>query len=513
MSVLEIAVEQRPYNLIAAKPLWQKIMSFPVVLGAALVAGIYVPLRAFAVDPDVWWHVKVGEGILATHRWPTVDPYSFTAHGSPWIAYEWLGEVLLAAVNRYGGLTGLLALNVILAGMVVTGLYWYAAMRSHNSKAAFVAVITLLPIAYLSFTLRPQMIGYLFLVLTLIILERFRQGHTRTLWLLPLIFMLWVNTHGTFVFGLFVLAVYWGSGLFEIRWGGLESRLWNAAERKRLGFVALLCFVALTLTPYGTQLAAYPIDMAFSQPINVANIQEWQPIAFELFYGKLFLLLLVVFILAQVTLRLKWRLEEFVLFLTGLVALCLHARFVLLFVPFFVPLFATILATWVPPYEPGKDPHVLNAILLPFILGMVLWLFPSTAKINEAVAERFPVGALSYLKDHPVPGRMYNTYGYGGYLIYAADETNKVFIDGRADIYERLGVLSDYLNISRAGENTLVLLSGYDIQSCLIDRGEILATVLAASPEWQRVYSDKTSVLFVRRSGRERAGNRSGSGS
>lgn len=509
MSVLELAVEPQRYNEAATKGALQRIFSFPVVLGAALVVGIYVPLRAFAVDPDVWWHIKVGEGILASHRWPTADPYSFTAHGSPWIAYEWLGEVLLASVNRLGGLTALLALNVILAGAIVVGLYCYASMRSRNSKAAFVAVAALLPIAYLSFTLRPQMLGYAFLVLTLIILERFRQGHTRSLWLLPLIFLVWVNTHGTFVFGLFVLGVYWGSGLVDIHWGGLESRLWTASQRKRLALVALLSFLALTITPYGTQLAAYPLDMAFGQPINVANIQEWQPVAFELFYGKLFLCLLVIFILAQVTLRLKWRLEEFALFLVGLVSLCLHARFVLIFVPFFAPLLATVLAKWVPPYEARKDPHGLNALLLPVMLGLVLYLFPSPAKIGEAVAEHYPVGALRYLSSHPVPGRMYNTYGYGGYLIYAADGPNKVFIDGRADIYERLGVFSDYLSISRVAENTLLLLRAYNVQACLIDRGEALATVLDASPGWQRVYGDKTSVLFVRRPATASGGGRS----
>lgn len=499
MSVLELVVERQHYRDAALKAVLRKVFSFPVVLGAALVVGIYVPLRAFAVDPDVWWHIKVGEGILATHRWPTVDPYSYTAQGSPWIAYEWLGEVLLAATNRLGGLRALLALNLVLAGAVVAALYCYASMRSRNSKAAFVAVVALLPIAYLSFTLRPQMVGYLFLVLTLIILERFRLGYTRDLWFLPPVFLLWVNTHGTFVFGLFALGVYWGSGLVEVHWGGIESRLWTEAERKRLAFVALLCFLALTITPYGTRIAAYPLDMAFSQPINVANIQEWQPVAFQLFYGKLFLFLLVGFIVAQVTLRLKWRLEEFTLFVVGLVALCLHVRFVLIFVPFFVPMLANVLARWVPPYEPAKDPHILNAVLLAGMMGMLLWLFPSAAKIRDDVAEHFPVRALEYLHQHPVQGRMYNTYGYGGYLIYASRGPEKVFIDGRADIYERLGVLSDYLNIARAAENTLLLLRAYNIQSCLIDRGEVLATVLSASPEWQRVYGDKTSVLFVRR--------------
>src|ERR1700760_4005608 len=74
----------------------QAVFSFPAMLGVALVGRVFYEARVFFVDPDLWWHIKVGQDILATHRWPTVDPYSFTAAGQPWIAYEWLGDVLLA---------------------------------------------------------------------------------------------------------------------------------------------------------------------------------------------------------------------------------------------------------------------------------------------------------------------------------------------------------------------------------------------------------------------------------
>ena len=73
--------------------IWEKLISFPAMLGTLLLGGIFWSLRQFIVDPDMWWHVKVGQTILATHHWPTVDPYSFTVNGQPWMAYEWLGEV------------------------------------------------------------------------------------------------------------------------------------------------------------------------------------------------------------------------------------------------------------------------------------------------------------------------------------------------------------------------------------------------------------------------------------
>src|ERR1700739_3447725 len=66
------------------------IFSFPAMLGTLLVGRVAYQLRGFAIDPDVWWHIKDGQTIAATHHWPSVDPYSFTVAGTPWLAYEWL---------------------------------------------------------------------------------------------------------------------------------------------------------------------------------------------------------------------------------------------------------------------------------------------------------------------------------------------------------------------------------------------------------------------------------------
>jgi hypothetical protein len=468
-------------------------------LGVLLAGGIFVPLRKFSLDPDVWWHLKVGATLLSTHRWPTVDSYSFTARGSPWIAYEWLGEVLLAAVQRAGGFRGLMALDLVLAVAILVALYALATMRCGNSKAAFVICAMLLPLVYPSCSLRPQMFGYLFLVLTLIVLARFRRGHTGALWLLPPLFLIWVNTHGSFVLGLFALGVYWASGLVEIHWGELESRLWTSGERLRLELVALLSVIALTITPYGAETCLYPLNMAFSQPINVANIQEWQSMSFDAFYGQLFLALVLGFVLAQVTLRPAWRLEELVLFFAGVAAACVHLRFLLVFVPFCAPLLAVVAARGIPPYDPANDKYALNAVLMTLVVAAIFWFFPSRARLESIVEEKWPVKAVANLKLYPAFLPMYNTYGYGGYLIWQLDGKNKVFVDGRADVYERVGVLADYLTISRLGVAAPFLLDAYGIQSCLIDRDEPLGTLLGNLPGWQKIYGDPHSTLYVRR--------------
>jgi hypothetical protein len=509
MSQSHIAIGRAPaddFSLPAARlSLWsailqilRRVFSFPVVLGSLLVGAVFVPARLFVVDPDSWWHVKVGAEILATHHWPTVDPYSFTVSGEPWIAYEWLGEVLSAVAMHIGGVRGLDLLLIVLGSAIMVSLYIYTTLCSGNSKAGFVACAMLFVLANASFTLRPQMLGYLFLILTLIALELFRQGKRRAIWFLPLLFLIWVNAHGSFIIGLGTILVYWLSGLRELQLGGIEAHAWPASQRRQLSFVFLLCLAVLPVTPYFTRLAVYPFDMMFSQPVNVANIQEWRPMPFGLLAGEVFLALLLVFIVSQVVLRITWRLEELALCLLGIAMACLHVRFLLIFVPFFAPLLAKILARYLPAYDRSKDQFLLNATILAALAWSVVHYLPSQAEIQQRISTGSPVRAVQYLQNHAIPGPMYNNYGFGGYLVWSAKPGQRDFIDGRGDIFERGGVLRDYMQISLLRPGALGVLDGYRVRSCLLQRNEPLATVLAALPSWRTAYSDEQAVLFVR---------------
>lgn len=93
---------------------------------------------------------------------------------------------------------------------------------------------------------------------------------------------------------------------------------------------------------------------------------------------------------------------------------------------------------------------------------------------------------------------MFNTYGYGGYLLGMLPE-QRVFIDGRGDLYEEAGVFGEYLEVSDLKSGAFQVLRAHGIQACLLDRKEPLATVLSALPDWEQRYSDEVSVLFVRR--------------
>jgi hypothetical protein len=236
--------------------------------------------------------------------------------------------------------------------------------------------------------------------------------------------------------------------------------------------------------------------VASTLPISVANILEWQVMPFNLGGGKLFLALLLGFFLAQVLFRFSWHLAELLLFLFGAAMACMHLRFLLLFVPFFAPLAATMLAKCMPAYNRAKDQYLLNFALMVGVIVAMAHYFPSRADMEKKVADQFPVQALEYMRAHSVPGPLFNSYGFGGYMIEAGYKT---FIDGRSELFEQTGVLGDYVHITFLRPGALQVLGGYGIQSCLVERDEPFATLLASSPDWNKVYSDQLSALYVKR--------------
>jgi hypothetical protein len=481
----------------------QCIFSFPAMLGTLLVAIVFVAKRDFEVDPDFWWHIKSGEAILATHHWPTTDPYSFTVVGQRWMAYEWLGDVLFAAVKRAGGLRGLEFLLIVLSAAIMVTLYALAAIKSRNSKASFITVVALLVLVVPVLSMRPQMFGYLFLILTLLALERFRQGKRGALWFLPALFLLWINTHGSWVLGIGTMLVYWASGLKEFHIGGIHTRRWTPAERLRLSLLFLLCLAVLPITPYGTRLAAFPFQVAGSYPISHAHVNEWQPMPFNLAGGKVFLVLALGLFALQIAFEFTYLLEEWALLFFGTFMAFLHIRFILAFVPFYAPVLAMALARWVPGYERKKDLHLVNAIFMLAMVAIIARDFPSQSKIEQSIASHYPVEAVEYLNLHSIPEPIFNSYGFGGYLIWARGPEHKVFIDGRTEPYEERGVYSDYLQATLLEPGALDVLHKYGIRACLLEHDEPLANVLVALPEWQRVYVDQNAAIFVRRSGAE----------
>lgn len=495
--------------------LGHKVFSFPVFLCMLLLvgtlAGRCLNIQAslphsgtssnIPFEGDTWWHIVTGNRILSTGHWPSVDTYSFTVNGNPWIAYEWVGEITMALSSRLAGLEGLMCLLLIMSGAFVSLLYYHAYQRCRNAMAAFLACLALLPLASSFFTLRPQMLGYIFLIVTLITLERFRLGYRKALWLLPGIFLIWVNTHGTFVFGFVMLAAYWMAGLVSFQFRYVHIKRWAQKQRQQLELTILLCLVASTITPYGTRLAAYPLAIALLPVTTLRTNSEFLPIRLSTLDGRLFFALLVLFVVYILVARPEFRAEEVAIFCFATYEAMDHVRVLLLFVSVFAPLLARAVGTWLPFDKNKQERPALNAILICIAFVFVLKLFPTKKQLGRAIANNFPAGAVAFMSQDGVPAPMFNEVTWGGYLTWTFHAKHPVFIDGREEIYDYAGVLHDYFRITNGGPRAFFLLRKYDVRSCLLSPGTKLVSALSSSPGWVEVFHGPISLIFVRRGG------------
>src|SRR5688572_8459730 len=208
----------------------RRVLSFPAMLGTALVLLAVFTVRERFQDPDLWWHLKTGEIIWNTHSIPTTYIFSFTTNHHSWVPHEWLSEVLIYAAYRMGYYTGLMVWLCVFSSAYLLAPYVLCSSYSGNAKVAFLGSAIAWLFGTIAFSIRPQMIGYLFLTFELLIVHLGRTRNARWFWTLPPLFALWVNCHGSWVFGLMVLGVFLLTSFLELRWGLIVSQQWEKSR-------------------------------------------------------------------------------------------------------------------------------------------------------------------------------------------------------------------------------------------------------------------------------------------
>lgn len=475
----------------------RSVFSFPVLLAVLLSFVIFWSAGARFNDPDMWWHLKVGERIWQTGSLPTTDEFSFTTGAHEWIPHGWLAETMLYGCYRLGGYPALMLWLCLVGAALVVSLYTLCALYSGNAKVALLGGLTGWFFATISLAIRPLLLGYLFLVLELLILHCARTRRNEWLWALPPLFAIWVNCHGSFAFGLVVLAVFVATSHIELRAGGLVSERWDRPRRWLLAIVLLMCCLALLVNPFGLELATYPLDVYFQQTDNLGNIDEWRPLNFQQPRGMgVFALTAAVGLIVLVR-RKQIRLDELLLFALGSYLAVRHTRMIFVFGILIAPLLCRLLADLWRGYEAERDFPRLNAALAAAAVALMISGFPSRAEIQAQIEKQSPVDAVKFISDQALAGPMLNEYVWGGYLIWALPE-HKVFIDGRTDIFDWTGVLAEYLRWYTLRDEPQALLDRYNISFCLLSKSAPMTRVLPLVPGWKQIYSDDLAVIFQR---------------
>ncbi len=467
------------------------------MLAFALAVLIFFSARNRFSDPDTWWHLKVGESIWNTRSIPHQDQYSYTTNHHSWIAHEWLAEVSLYGAYKLGGYRGLWLWLAGFGSLLCILVYALCSLYSGNAKVSLLGGLVGWFFATVSLALRPLLLGHIFLIVELLLLHLGRSRDRRWFWGLPPLFAVWVNCHGSHIFGLGVAALFLFCSFFDFRAGQLFSERWDRRTRLLLGAILPLCAAALMINPIGWRLPAYPLDLLFKQSNNLAYISEWRPLSFKEPWG---LGLFAVAALGGVVVLLRrasLRLEEVLLILLGLWMGMRHTRMVFVFGILAAPILCRLLADLWERWDPWRDNRVANTVMILASTALLIAATPTVPELERQVEKSNPVKAVQFIRQAGLAGPMLNEYVWGGYLIWALPE-HPTYVDGRTDIFDWTGVFMEYGRWSNLQEDPRLVLEKRKINFCLVSKDATIVEVFPFLPGWKKVYSDEVAAVFAR---------------
>ena len=449
-------------------------------------------------DPDTFWHVKLGSDIISSGHLPTVDTYSHSYAGKPFVSKEWLSEVLFALTYRFGGWNGVLVVTSVVAVSTVLLLYHQLAQFLRPTIAGFSAI-------FFSIMLSPVVLARPH-VLTMPIAAYFTARLFRAaeakqapqFWLLGLV-TLWANLHGSFTLS-FVIAGFAFLHLLE------NIRLTDKPMLVKWCVFLVLCPLAAMIHPYGYDPIRIGATMMTSNKA-MAYIVEWMPLNSQDDFLIEYFTLAILAVLIGARLKLGWAKTLFITFMLHM--MLTHVRFVYVFfllmpivvAPHVAERFPEVsLTKWL-----GRPRDILERftskhfiplaalISVGAVIASVVFLQTKMPAPPEDTAAERPI---AFAVANHLEGNVFNEYRYGGSLIFHGIKT---FVDGRAEQLFTGDFFPEYVN---SGKH-----DGAKLFKDLIEKHQITWTLLPSDDlrngyldqmGWKKAYSDDKTVIYTK---------------
>jgi hypothetical protein len=479
-----------------------------------LFIAIFVMAVRVPTDSDTWWHLRSGQLMVEQGRILRTDPFSHTRGGQPWIDHGWLAQIGIYLLYRAGGFPGL---SLGLAALVTLT---FALVYRQSTGSPYLRAFAILLAAITSssiWAVRPQIVSFSLAAVVNFLLDRYKRRRERKyLYPLPLVVLLWANIHGGFATAFILLFCYLAGETLSWLLGG-----WNEAQQPlSIAVAAAFCLLVVPLNPNGPQMLTYPFRTV---GIGVLRdyIQEWASPNFHQLFLHPFIWLFLATLAAVARSGRRVDLTDLALLGCFAYMALLASRNVALFALVAGPILARYAELtlaglpeglrrqeWArlllrPAAGPSPQQPLLSAVnwlllLLLLVAGAVRCVtvvLPSA--LREAELTSYPARAADFIQQEQPPGPLFNSYNWGGYLIWRLWPDYPIFVDGRTDLYDD-PFLREYLKAALARPGWQEVLDRYDINLVVVESDGLLARFLAREQGWQMAYRDDLAAVFLR---------------
>jgi hypothetical protein len=466
-------------------------------------------LNTTVADPDLWGYLAFGRLFWGQRQFPYLDVFAYVPTLKPWIYHEWLTGVVFFPLYRTLGAPGLQVLKLAL-GLATAGMIYLTARRRGADllPTALILGCSIVGMSTGYSAVRAQVFTYCFFAVYLYLLETARlSGHRRRLWLLVPIQLVWCNLHGGFLAGLGLIFLY-----------ALGEALARRPFRAYLGWF-LLAGLATLINPYGLKYWSY-LAQAVTMPRP--EITEWVSLLAGYQQGwvgghefsySLALIAVAVFLAWWA----RWReITPALVLLFTLYLAVKHRRHQVFFAMAFgayTPLLLTAyfreLTT-----RTGFMARIqrlgrkLPALAVLFLICFFAYRVagdnplklevPSEPSLVSKTERYYPVGAIDYLEERHLSGKLLVHFNWGEYCLWRLYPRCLVAIDGRYETVYPESLHKEYFDFLMGGEGWRNFLEHYPPDLILIGIRSKVYGLLSVDPQWRQVYADPGCVLFRR---------------
>lgn len=453
-----------------------------------------------ALTQDLGRHIKLGEIITSCRCVPKTNLFSYTMPNQTFINHHWLSEVVFYGLYLLGGVSAVVAFKIGVFLLVFGLVIWLSLKRA---SPFWVTAFSMPYILMFSerFDARPEIFSFLFLILFIIAIERYRASKSVLLLLfLPLIQVFWVNMHIYFLVGVGLL------GLLIIE----QILLSGKKIDKRLLLVTGITGLATIINPNGITGALYPLEVLHGYGYSIVENQNifflntfffnshiliFEILSVIIFFGILVYhqkkdLFWIFSTLFAVTVS-YWMIRNFPLF-------------VLITFPFITYLFTNISKKVFTENKSSQKKLFQSGIVA------VLAVVTAGTVMRQVSSPFFGFGyvdpgqeGIDFFKQNAIQGPIFNNFDIGSYLIYRLYPEQRVFVDGRPEAYT-----VSFFNVYKKMQEDPSLFAKetkkYRINAIIFSQtditpwAQIFLSWIIKDKNWKMVYADGYTVIFVR---------------
>lgn len=477
----------------------------------AILAVVFFCIQVFSdnkADVDLWGNVGFVTAMPWSQEFKYANTFSFTEPHHPWVNHEWLAQYIFHSVHARYGNPGLLILKVIIGLCIVAMIYFAMSKSCKSGTVKFLCLLLVISTMGYGFSTRPHLFTYMLYTFFLLVLWREKIFNAGYRFLIPFLGIIWVNIHGAFFIGIFILILY--VILEAIKKFYYDKGNHSLRHITPVITTIILLIGASFLNPYGFRLWTF-IFRSLSEPRPY--LSEWAPLnrlAYLNEHPDFIALSLFAFIAVRLSKRPKditWLGILFILFSSAVI---MRRN---------IPLFAITAGFVAPQYiedtagEPLKrltgrfSKHVLGAILVIFIAVSTRYtlFFNKTNPLEiEVPQDSFPVSAISFMKENDISGNALVFFDWAEYCIWKLYPDCKVFLDGRFLSAYSLKTIRDYFDFLYLNKDWENALKDYPTDIIIIHRLNPVYERMLSRPDWILILKDDIAALFLKKSTHKR---------